>query len=88
VCLIDRADGIGERMTASDFDPLKIFAENPYRSLMRDWLLEVTAHRGADAFDRAIDLRITRLRRKVEIDPAHPEAIQTVRRAAATCSSR
>jgi DNA-binding response OmpR family regulator len=37
------------------------------------------AHREADAFDRAIDLRITRLRRKVEIDPAHPEAIQTVR---------
>ena len=47
--------------------------------MMRDWLLEVTAHREADAFDRAIDLRVTRLRRKVEIDPAHPEAIQTVR---------
>jgi hypothetical protein len=47
--------------------------------MMRDWLLEVTAHRETDAFDRAIDLRITRLRRKVEIDPAHPEAIQTVR---------
>jgi len=41
--------------------------------------LEVTAHREADAFDRAIDLRITRLRRKVEADPAHPEAIRTVR---------
>jgi len=47
--------------------------------MMRDWLLEVTAHREADAFDRAIDLRVTRLRRKVEIDPAYPEAIQTVR---------
>jgi len=47
---------------------------------MRDWLLEVTAHReAADAFDRAIDLRIARLRRKVETDPAHPEAIRTVR---------
>jgi DNA-binding response OmpR family regulator len=46
---------------------LKIFAENPNRPLMRDWLLEVTAHREADAFDRAIDLRITRPRRKVEI---------------------
>jgi two-component system phosphate regulon response regulator OmpR len=55
--------------------------------MMRDWLLEVTAHREADAFDRAIDLRVTRLRRKVEIDPAHPEAIQTVR-GSATCSSR
>jgi DNA-binding response OmpR family regulator len=66
-------------VTAGEFDILKIFAENPNRPLMRDWLLEVTAHREADAFDRAIDLRITRLRRKVEIDPAHPEAIRTVR---------
>ena len=77
--LIDPAEGNEERLAASEFDLLKIFAENPNRPLMRDWLLEVTAHREADAFDRAIDLRITRLRRKVEIDPAHPEAIRTVR---------
>jgi DNA-binding response OmpR family regulator len=77
--LVDPDDGSEERLTGSEFDLLKIFAENPNRPLMRDWLLEVTAHREADAFDRAIDLRITRLRRKVEIDPAHPEAIRTVR---------
>jgi two-component system phosphate regulon response regulator OmpR len=77
--LVDPADGSEERLAASEFDLLKIFVENPNRPLMRDWLLEVTAHREADAFDRAIDLRITRLRRKVEIDPAHPEAIRTVR---------
>ena len=77
--LIDPAGANEERLTASEFDLLKIFAENPNRPLMRDWLLEVTAHREADAFDRAIDLRITRLRRKVEADPAHPEAIRTVR---------
>jgi DNA-binding response OmpR family regulator len=77
--LVDPADGNEERLAASEFDLLKIFAENPNRPLMRDWLLEVTAHREAEAFDRAIDLRITRLRRKVEIDPAHPEAIRTVR---------
>jgi two-component system phosphate regulon response regulator OmpR len=77
--LIDPADGNEERLAASEFDLLKIFAENPNRPLMRDWLLEVTAHREAEAFDRAVDLRITRLRRKVEIDPAHPEAIRTVR---------
>ena len=68
-----------ERLSASEFDLLKIFAENPNRPLMRDWLLEVTAHRDAEAFDRSIDLRITRLRRKIEVDPAHPEAIRTVR---------
>jgi DNA-binding response OmpR family regulator len=77
--LVDPDDGGEERLASSEFDLLRIFAENPNRPLMRDWLLEVTAHREADAFDRAIDLRITRLRRKVEIDPAHPEAIRTVR---------
>jgi DNA-binding response OmpR family regulator len=77
--LVDPADGSEERLAASEFDLLKVFAENPNRPLMRDWLLEVTAHREADPFDRAIDLRITRLRRKVEVDPAHPEAIRTVR---------
>ena len=77
--LIDPAEGAEERLTASEFDLLKIFADNPNRPLMRDWLLEVTAHREAEAFDRAIDLRETRLRRKVEIDPAHPETIRTVR---------
>jgi two-component system phosphate regulon response regulator OmpR len=77
--LVDPDDGGEERLAASEFDLLRIFAENPNRPLMRDWLLEVTAHREADPFDRAIDLRITRLRRKVEADPAHPEAIRTVR---------
>ena len=77
--LVDPEGGVEERLAASEFDLLKIFAENPNRPLMRDWLLEVTAHREAEVFDRAIDLRITRLRRKVEADPAHPDAIRTVR---------
>jgi two-component system phosphate regulon response regulator OmpR len=77
--LIDPADGNEERLAASEFDLLRVFAENPNRPLMRDWLLEVAAHREAEVFDRAIDLRITRLRRKVETDPAHPEVIRTVR---------
>jgi two-component system phosphate regulon response regulator OmpR len=72
-------DGSEETLTASEYDLLKVFAENPNRPLMRDWLLEVTAHRDMGAFDRAIDLRITRLRRKIESDPAHPVAIRTVR---------
>jgi two-component system phosphate regulon response regulator OmpR len=77
--LIDPADGSEETLAASEFDLLKVFAENPNRPLARDWLLEVTAHREMEAFDRAIDLRITRLRRKIENDPAHPDAIRTVR---------
>ena len=56
----------------------KTFAENLNRALIHDWLLEMTAHREADVLDRAIVLRIARLRRKVEIDPAHQKAIRTV----------
>jgi DNA-binding response OmpR family regulator len=73
------ADGSEEALAASEFDLLKVFAENPNRPLNRDWLLEVTSHREIDAFDRSIDLRIARLRRKIEPDPAHPTAIRTVR---------
>ena len=72
-------DGSEEALAASEFDLLKVFAENPNRPLARDWLLETIGHREMEVFDRAMDLRITRIRRKVEKDPAHPEAIRTVR---------
>jgi len=77
--LVDPDNGAEEALTASEYDLLKVFAENPNRPLQRDWLLEVTAHREAEAFDRAIDLRINRLRRKIELDPTHPDALRTVR---------
>ena len=77
--LVDPVDSSEETLTASEFDLLEVFAQHPNRPLQRDWLLEVTAHREMDAFDRAIDQRITRLRRKIEPDPAHPETIRTVR---------
>jgi DNA-binding response OmpR family regulator len=73
------ADGSEDDLAASEFDLLKVFVENPNRSLARDWLLEVTTHRDPDVFDRAIDNRILRLRRKIEHDPSKPEAIRTVR---------
>ena len=77
--LVDPKDGSEDTLAASEFDLLKLFAENPNRPLQRDWLLESAAHREMEAFDRAIDLRITRLRKKIEADPAHPDAIRTVR---------
>jgi len=73
------ADGSEDELAASEFDLLKVFVENPNRTLARDWLLEVTAHREADVFDRAIDNRILRLRRKIEHNPGKPQAIRTVR---------
>ena len=72
-------EGMEERLTASEFELLRLFAENPNKPLNREWLLEATSHREAEAYDRAIDLRIARLRRKIEVDPAHPDAIRTVR---------
>jgi DNA-binding response OmpR family regulator len=47
--------------------------------LSRDWLLETVAHRDAEVFDRAIDNRVMRLRRKLERDPNKPEVIRSVR---------
>jgi DNA-binding response OmpR family regulator len=76
--LLDQ-DGNDVAVTAGEFDILKIFAENPNRPLSRDWLLETTSHRSRDPFDRAIDLRITRIRRKIEPTPEKPTVIRTVR---------
>lgn len=73
------SEGNGVPLTAGEFDILKIFAENPNRPLSRDWLLETTSHRSRDPLDRAIDLRITRLRRKIELAPEKPTVIRTVR---------
>ena len=72
-------DGAEAGLTASEFDLLRLLVENPNRPLTRDWLLETVAHREADTFDRAIDNRILRLRRKLERDPNKPEAIRSVR---------
>ena len=66
-------------VTAAEYDILKLFAENPNRPLSRDWLLETSSHRTRDPFDRAIDLRITRIRRKIEPMPEKPTIIRTVR---------
>ncbi|MBS0521601.1 MAG: response regulator [Proteobacteria bacterium] len=68
-------------LRAGEFELLKLLVENPNRPLARDWLLQTTSHRETQAFDRAIDIRILRLRRKVEIDPTRPACIRTVRSA-------
>ena len=73
------ADGTVSSLAASEFDLLRLFVENPNRPLTRDWLLETIAHRDAEAFDRAVDNRVMRLRRKVESDPGKPEVIRSVR---------
>lgn len=66
-------------ITSMEFDLLKAFAENPDKVLNRDQLLNLAHHRDWDPFDRSIDIRIARLRRKIEPDPAKPQIIKTVR---------
>ena len=69
-------------MSAMEFDLLSIFLVNPNRVLSRDQLLMHTRNREWEPFDRSIDIRIGRLRRKVEPDPkGEPRCIRTVRNA-------
>jgi two-component system, OmpR family, response regulator len=77
-CLTDR-DGRDVPLTAMEFDLLRVFVAHPNQVLSRDRLLTLTRNRQWEAFDRSIDIRITRLRRKVEDDPDHPRAIRTIR---------
>jgi two-component system phosphate regulon response regulator OmpR len=69
-------------MTAMEFDLVRVFLTSPNRVLSRDQLLMHTRNREWEPFDRSIDIRIGRLRRKIEPDPsAEPRCIRTVRNA-------
>ena len=68
-------------LTAMEFDLLKVFVEHPNQVLSRDRLLTLTRNREWEPFDRSIDIRIARLRRKIEPDPERPRLIRTVRSA-------
>ena len=66
-------------LTAMEFRLLKLFAENRSRVLNRDQILEQAHDRSWDPYDRSIDIRISRLRRKIEVNPQKPTIIRTVR---------
>jgi len=72
-------DGGEVSLTNMEFDLLKAFVQRPNHVLDRESLLTLTRNREWEPFDRSIDIRIARLRRKIEADPEHPEAIRTVR---------
>ncbi|HYC03960.1 MAG TPA: response regulator [Azospirillaceae bacterium] len=80
---LTRDDGGAVVLTAMEFDLLAALAKRPNRVLTRDQLLDLStsgaASAAAEPFDRAIDVRVTRLRRKVEADPGRPRFIRTVR---------
>ncbi len=72
-------DGSEVEISAAEFDLLALFARHPNRPLSRDQIMEQAHNRGWDVFDRSIDLRIMRLRRKIETNPDKPEILKTVR---------
>ena len=66
-------------MSPLEFDLLKALAEHPNRALSRERILNLNGQRDWDPFDRSVDLRVMRLRKKIEPDPEHPRFIRTIR---------
>lgn len=75
--LVD-SDGVSLPLSTSEYNLMLAFATRPNQVLSRDQLLDITQGREANAFDRAIDNQISRLRKKIEADPKNPLLIKTV----------
>jgi two-component system OmpR family response regulator len=73
------AQGEEVALTSMEFDLLRVFSEHPNQVLSRDQLLTHTRNREWEPFDRSIDIRIARLRKKIEPDPEKPRYIKTIR---------
>jgi two-component system phosphate regulon response regulator OmpR len=85
-CLLDRSarrliDEAGNEVPMSplEFILLKALTDQPHRVLSRERILNMSGRDNWDPFDRSVDLRILRLRKKIEPDPEHPQYIRTVR---------
>lgn len=72
-------NGAEVELSSAEFDLLKVLVERPGRVLSRDVLLDLLKGYERDPFDRTVDIRVARLRRKIEPDPASPVFIRTVR---------
>lgn len=73
-------DGAGTEVgiTAMEYDLLRTFAEHPNKVLTRDRILDLAHDREMEAFDRSVDSRVKRLRKKIEVDPSKPSVLKTV----------
>lgn len=77
--LVSTLDDREIRLTTLEFQLLEAFLQNRSRVLSRERLLDLVTGRKWDPYDRAIDVQVARLRRKIEDDPKKPELIVTVR---------
>ncbi|MES2176009.1 response regulator transcription factor [Sphingobium sp. AR-3-1] len=75
--LVD-SEGVSLPLSTAEYNLMLAFATRPNSVLSRDQLLDITQGREANAFDRAIDNQISRLRKKIEPDPKNPTLIKTV----------
>jgi len=65
-------------LTGAEFSLLRVFVEHPNQVFSRDRLIDLLKGYDRSPFDRSVDVRVTRLRRKIESDPAHPVFVRTV----------
>ena len=72
-------DGLEVHITTAEFELLRVFVERPNRVLSRDDIIDLLKGYDRDPFDRTVDIRVTRLRRRIEANPSHPTYIRTVR---------
>jgi two-component system OmpR family response regulator/two-component system phosphate regulon response regulator OmpR len=72
-------DGAEITLTTGEYELLEIFVTHANRALSRDWLMDQLRGFERDPFDRSIDVRVNRLRKKIEDDPANPAYIRTQR---------
>ena len=73
-----RRDGEEVALSRAEFDLLQVFLEHPNRVLSRDSIMDLLDGRERDPFDRSVDVRVTRLRHKIEDEPSRPKYIRTV----------
>jgi len=71
-------DGAEIDLSRAEFDLLRVLVEHPNRVLSRDFIMDCLRGNERDPFDRSIDVRVTRLRHKIEDDPAKPLYVRTV----------
>jgi two-component system OmpR family response regulator/two-component system phosphate regulon response regulator OmpR len=72
-------EGAEIALTSGEYELLEIFVTHANRALSRDWLMDQLRGFERDPFDRSIDVRVNRLRKKIEDDPANPAYIRTQR---------
>ena len=73
-----RGDGVTVPLSTGEYDLLIVLVERPQRVLNREQLLDLARGRAASALDRSIDTQVSRLRKKLELDPSAPKIVKTV----------